>query len=481
MGPSGLSNESFDIKKAISAIQSQVNMLCQNLKRKEPESQGREPVSSHKKQKIDSADEDIFDIDNEPETFLQSPNKMAPESDIELVNNETEYLNSEEQSLFDNSVAELNLGTKIGASIQPQVAKLVSNILKFIFYKLIWDNLILPMTDLKAQKIQILNCDSKLKALYEKYAQPSNIDLLQVTQVNKLIWDNLILPTRMTDLKAQKIQVSIVKAMTALTAMLNEILNSKAGLDKETILRSLTDALALLGTANINFNFLRRELIKPEMKNEYKSLCSKTTPLTTLLFGDNVKQQMRDITDASKVSKRCLKDRDRGRGNFPNVLRRKGRGRAYDRGVQHGPLFYRYLEIDKIKALTINRGNYDGLVSVSKEALEELNLWNLNLSSAFKPISAQTRTRARTEQVNGQLKNKFRCLLGDGMQIAPPRACDIIVACCVLFNISKDLNEPHLDPQNDQEVQHEADEMVVAAADVHGVALRADIIANFFT
>ncbi|KAJ8049011.1 hypothetical protein HOLleu_01550 [Holothuria leucospilota] len=67
------------------------------------------------------------------------------------------------------------------------------------------------------------------------------------------------------------------------------------------------------------------------------------------------------------------------------------------------------------------------------------------------------------------------------MQIAPPRACDIIVACCALFNISKDLNEPHLDPQNDQEVQHEADEMVVAAADVHGVALRADIIANFFT
>ncbi|PIK59055.1 putative nuclease HARBI1 [Apostichopus japonicus] len=49
--------------------------------------------------------------------------------------------------------------------------------------------------------------------------------------------------------------------------------------------------------------------------------------------------------------------------------------------------------------------------------------------------NAQTRTRAKIEQVNGQLKNKFRCLLGDGMQIEPERACDIIVACCILFNI----------------------------------------------
>ncbi|KAJ8050083.1 hypothetical protein HOLleu_03145 [Holothuria leucospilota] len=67
------------------------------------------------------------------------------------------------------------------------------------------------------------------------------------------------------------------------------------------------------------------------------------------------------------------------------------------------------------------------------------------------------------------------------MQIAPPRACDIIVACRVFFYISKDLNEPHLDLQNNREVEHEADEMSFAAADVHGVAVRADIIANFFT
>ncbi|PIK50175.1 putative nuclease HARBI1 [Apostichopus japonicus] len=95
--------------------------------------------------------------------------------------------------------------------------------------------------------------------------------------------------------------------------------------------------------------------------------------------------------------------------------------------------------------------------------------------------NAQTRTRAKIEQVNGQLKNKFRCLLGDGMQIEPQRACDIIVACCILFNISKDLKEPHLDPQRDQQVQPDPDEAGAAPDNVHGAAVRADIITNFFT
>lgn len=67
------------------------------------------------------------------------------------------------------------------------------------------------------------------------------------------------------------------------------------------------------------------------------------------------------------------------------------------------------------------------------------------------------------------------------MQIEPTRACDIIVACCVLFNISKDLKEPHLDPQNDRVVEPEPDDGGAAGADIRGTAVRAHIIAHFFT
>ena len=91
------------------------------------------------------------------------------------------------------------------------------------------------------------------------------------------------------------------------------------------------------------------------------------------------------------------------------------------------------------------------------------------------------KTRARVEQVNGQLKNKFRCLLGDGMQIAPARACDIIVACCVLFNISKDLKEPQVDTQNDLQLQPDPAEAGAPPDNDQGAAVRREIIANFFT
>ncbi|XP_072039339.1 putative nuclease HARBI1 [Amphiura filiformis] len=52
---------------------------------------------------------------------------------------------------------------------------------------------------------------------------------------------------------------------------------------------------------------------------------------------------------------------------------------------------------------------------------------------------AHKRTRVLIEQLNGQLKNKFACLGSSGPKVkSPETACDMIVACCVLFNISKD-------------------------------------------
>ncbi|XP_072182162.1 putative nuclease HARBI1 [Diadema setosum] len=66
---------------------------------------------------------------------------------------------------------------------------------------------------------------------------------------------------------------------------------------------------------------------------------------------------------------------------------------------------------------------------------------------------SHSRTRATVEQVNGQLKNKFRCLIGQGLQMSPIRAGDVIVACAVLHNISKDLHQP--DVQFHMEEDHD--------------------------
>ena len=75
-----------------------------------------------------------------------------------------------------------------------------------------------------------------------------------------------------------------------------------------------------------------------------------------------------------------------------------------------------------------------------------------NLFLSTLQYSAQMRTRALIEQVNGQLKNKFRCLIGHGLQIRPSRAYKIITACCTLYNISKDLGDRFEDEGEGQDV-----------------------------
>ena len=44
-------------------------------------------------------------------------------------------------------------------------------------------------------------------------------------------------------------------------------------------------------------------------------------------------------------------------------------------GLQFGELHYRHLERNKISALTINKGNYDALMSLSAKARPELHWW----------------------------------------------------------------------------------------------------------
>ncbi|XP_071505135.1 putative nuclease HARBI1 [Diadema antillarum] len=101
---------------------------------------------------------------------------------------------------------------------------------------------------------------------------------------------------------------------------------------------------------------------------------------------------------------------------------------------------------------------------------------------------AHARTRCLIEMTFGQLKNKFRCLKGQGMQMAPRRVCDVVVACAVLHNISKFLNEPD-DEVDEEEVVAEDDEQEVGNVeednDDHeyqvGQMVQMDIVNDFFS
>lgn len=56
-------------------------------------------------------------------------------------------------------------------------------------------------------------------------------------------------------------------------------------------------------------------------------------------------------------------------------------------GVQFGPLHYRYLEMEKIYALKLSKGNFDDFMSVSSEGLSDLNWWLRNLDISYNVIT----------------------------------------------------------------------------------------------
>ena len=63
------------------------------------------------------------------------------------------------------------------------------------------------------------------------------------------------------------------------------------------------DIIALLGHVNNQLAQLRREQVKPALKQEYSTICSTEEPLTSdYLFGHDLAKQLRYTKESSKIS-----------------------------------------------------------------------------------------------------------------------------------------------------------------------------------
>nr|XP_054774032.1 putative nuclease HARBI1 [Lytechinus pictus] len=94
---------------------------------------------------------------------------------------------------------------------------------------------------------------------------------------------------------------------------------------------------------------------------------------------------------------------------------------------------------------------------------------------------AHSCTRVVIEQVNGQLKSKFRCLIGGGLNMIPERASDVITACACLHNISKQMKQPEVEQERvDDDAGDEANDLNEEGDAMTGKQVRDDIIRSFF-
>ena len=105
--------------------------------------------------------------------------------------------------------------------------------------------------------------------------------------MNPPIWENLPVTTKARDIKIQRAQKSLSKGLNAYLRTLSS----------SSISETQQDALALLCNAQYELNCLRKDFIKPDLNSKYSHLCKPSTPVSRLLFGDNLSKQVKDLKD----------------------------------------------------------------------------------------------------------------------------------------------------------------------------------------
>ena len=72
------------------------------------------------------------------------------------------------------------------------------------------------------------------------------------------------------------------------------------------LLHYLCDSLPFIGNASFQVSLKRRELLKPDLSKDFRSLCSPSTPLSRFLFGDELSKIVEDITKANKIMAKVM-------------------------------------------------------------------------------------------------------------------------------------------------------------------------------
>lgn len=90
-----------------------------------------------------------------------------------------------------------------------------------------------------------------------------------------------------------------------------------------------------------------------------------------------------------KLRELCIKLMGLSQESIRNVAKVIGKMVSSFPGVEYGRLYYRNLEIAKIKALKNNQGNFDAIMKVTPEMKSDLEWWVNKIGSAFGLISRQ--------------------------------------------------------------------------------------------
>lgn len=154
--------------------------------------------------------------------------------------------------------------------------------------------------------------DDKKKDLLTKHYKPENCKNLQVRRVNKGIWTSLGRRAQDNDLKLQNSQTLVCKALYPLLHLMDLLMNKATNTVEmkttyvKNALALTNDTFKLMEIAFADLSQRRRDFLKPELTKELKTLCAVDNPVTIKLFGDDLDKQIKEITDARRISRKIV-------------------------------------------------------------------------------------------------------------------------------------------------------------------------------
>ncbi|XP_071088844.1 uncharacterized protein [Haliotis cracherodii] len=138
--------------------------------------------------------------------------------------------------------------------------------------------------------------------IFDKHDRPDNCPRLKAPKVNNEIWRIMEPASRSQDVKAQKVQDIICKGLVPIAKVVNTLCTKDMNdIHIPDVVATLVDGVAVLAAANYELSMRRRDAIRFDLKPEYKVLCAHNTPLTENLFGDNVAEQIKDLSETNKM------------------------------------------------------------------------------------------------------------------------------------------------------------------------------------
>ena len=129
------------------------------------------------------------------------------------------------------------------------------------------------------------------------YPTPENILQLITPKVNPEVWTKLKPETRSRELHVQKVQFLLVRGLTALIQLAENLLaaqKDKQNIDIHECLTFTLNGFAIIANGNMELSHHTRKLIRPNLNTSYRELCSINTPIADYLFRDELARVVKD-------------------------------------------------------------------------------------------------------------------------------------------------------------------------------------------